>query len=548
MDVLTLTSPVTKEDFWFNFCQLKYQCNVAFPLDYITYKCGCGQDIALCKNGHYYLDGPASSLVEKLADDKIQLQNQHLHETKCGSTQALKISEAMGMPENLVVLLDESNMKDVAQVEIEDTIYEPILTIVSSSGAAVLVLYRKCHSEDDTYLNFFQHNFENHFNNADEEETETDQVEAEKPENLVSDDDSVSRNQDMLPRLTGGGRKLLQDFNYVCQWCSPEIIQQKNKGRFREIKNYRDHFRRYHSDVPMREFLSKVETNEPKWVCNICRRKISLVNQVRHQIICRPIVNYDTNTSSSGSDNDDLTNAQSQPSSSRRINNPVPSSSKTAGTQTVDSSESDSEPILPPRQMNKRQIHSDDSDHEVPETSTKYDQKKKKLVPSQIVPPQENPLNLSSSVPKGTLSSAQVAEETDVYDFDLELEEELLMSEVDPQVSTPDTDTDKNIEEVNLPTGSTVQENAQLSNEDVEKEKVYKWWQCEPKDRYKMKDRISLPIFEKDDSKEFLKTVDQNWKKHTMKKGELDLEMQRLDTNEEKLNQFLIFLWLLMAL
>ena len=528
MDILALNSPVTKEDFWLNFCQLKFQCNVAFPLDYLTYKCGCGQDIALCKNGHYYLDGPVSSLVDKLADDKIQLQNQHLHETKCGSTQALKISEAIGMPENLVVLLDESNMKDVAPVEIEDTVYEPILTIVSSSGVAVLVLYRKSHSQDDTYFNFLQHNFENHFNKADEEDTETEtkQVEAEKPEDLVSDDESVARYQDMLPRLTGGGRKLLQDFNYVCQWCSPEIIQQKNRARFREIKNYRQHFRNAHSDIPFSEFLQRVEINDAKWFCNICRRKISLTNQLRHQSICRPQVN-DSNSSSS-SDNEDISNAQSKTSSSRSINNPVPSSSKATSTQTVYSSESDSEQIPPPGQMNKRQIHSDDSDPEVPETSTKYDQKKKKLAPSQISPPQEYPLNLSLQ--------KVVEKDIDVYDIDVELEEELL-SEADPQLSTP-SETDKNIEEANVPSGSTVQENAQPCDENVEKETIFKWWQCEAKDRYQMKDRISLPIFEKEDSKEFLKTVHQNWTKHTMKKGELDIEMQRLETDEEKLNQF----------
>ena len=317
MEILTLTAPVTKEDFWFNFCQLKYHCNVAFPLDHFSYKCDCDQEIILCNNGDYFLDGPVSSLVQKLAQDRVQLQKQHLHETKCGSTEALTISEAIGMPENLVVFLEESSLEDVVPVDIEDTIYEPILATVSSSGAAVLALYRKRHSEDDTYLNFFQHNFDNHFNQTGEEETETTQSEAENAENLVSDDESVAEYQQQLPRLTGGGRKLLQEFRYVCQWCSPEVLQQKSKGRFRELKNYRDHFRKHHSDVPMREFLSKVERDEPKWFCNICRRKISLVHKVMHQMICRPQVNDDPSSSSSSDDNEDTSQAQSQPSSSK---------------------------------------------------------------------------------------------------------------------------------------------------------------------------------------------------------------------------------------
>lgn len=529
MEILTLTAPVTKEDFWLNFCQLKYQCNVAFPLDHISYKCDCDQDIILCKNGHYYLDGPVSTLVEKLMEDKILLHKQHLDETKCSSTsQAMKINEAMGMPENLIVFMNGSNINDVVQFEIEETSYEPILSTVSSGGP-VLALYRKRHSEDETYLNFLQHNFENLFNQPEdpEEEINIQEDEDEKILDLALDEESVRHNQNVLPRLTGGGRKLLQDFNYVCQWCSPELLQQKNRGRFRELKNYRQHFRSSHSDIPFSEFLQRVEINEPKWFCNICRKKISLPNQLRHQIICRPLVNDDSSSSSSSSsDSENLNDAQSQPSTSRSINNPVPSSSKTAGTQTVDSSESDSETMVPPGQMNKRQIHSDESDHEVPEASTKYDQKKKKLAPSQTVPPQEHPLNLSSAFQKDTLSSAQVQEEDiDVFDYDLELEEELLMSEV---ATATANEIDKNEEEVNVPTGST----------DKENEKVCKWWQCEPKERYKMKDRISLPIFEKNDSKEFLKTVDHNWKKHTMKKGELDVEMQRLETDEERLNQF----------
>ena len=160
MEILTLTPPVTKEDFWLNFCQLKYQCNVPFPLDQFSYKCDCDQDIILCKNGHYYLDGPVSSLVERLIEDKILLQKQHLDEAKCGSaSQALKINEAVGMPENLIVFLNESNIKDVTEFEMEESSYEPILVTVSSGGP-VLALYRKRHSDDETYLNFLKHNFE----------------------------------------------------------------------------------------------------------------------------------------------------------------------------------------------------------------------------------------------------------------------------------------------------------------------------------------------------------------------------------------------------
>ena len=277
MEILNLSSGVSKEDFWFNVCELKDKSSIAFPLDYFSYKCECDQEIALFKNGEYFLDGPVSYLVERLAEDKNVLYREHLDKTKCGSKQTLKINQGIGMPENLLVFLDEAHIQDLLPLEVENTRYEPILATVSSGGA-VLSLYRDSQSEDETYLNFFKHNFEDHLNTVQEED-ETDPAEPDKAENMVSDDESVAKHQAMLPRMTGGGRKLQQDFRYVCYWCSDEVLKQKNRGRFRELRNYRDHFRKAHSDVPMREFLSRGDRNEPTWCCNICRRKISLGNE-----------------------------------------------------------------------------------------------------------------------------------------------------------------------------------------------------------------------------------------------------------------------------
>ena len=533
MEILNLTAGVSKEDFWFNVCHLKDKSNIAFPLDFLCYRCECDQEITLCKNGEYFLDAPVSNLVERILEDKIVLHRKHLDETKCRSTQTLKINEQIGMPENLVVFMDESNSNDVLPFEIEKTIYEPILAAVTSDGA-VLSLYRNRSSDDTTYLDFFKHNFENHLNQKEEEETN--ECEAEKVENLVSDDESVSQNQDLLPRLSGGGRKLLQDFRYVCQWCSAEVLQQKNRGRFRELKNYRDHFRKVHSDVPMREFLSKVQSNEPKWFCKICRRKISLQNQVRHQTICRPMVNDD---SSSSSENEEQTIPQSLPTSSRSIPHPIPSSSKSAGTQTAQDCDSDSEPTPPHKQINKRQINSsEESDDEQPKNLSLSKQNKKKVIYAST----SAPLNLSS-VPKVSLSTpADNDKDYDVYDFDLELEEETIMSEVDPPVSTSSV-TDRNIDDTSNPILTLVAENEnvtpQVSKEDTEdKNQFFKWWQCESKVKYSTRDRVALPILEENDGEEFVKIVKENLDKHTNKKMELDVQMQQLETSEEKLNQF----------
>ena len=57
------------------------------------------------------------------------------------------------MPENLIVFLDEANIKDIVPVEIENTSYEPILATVSSGGA-VLSLYRDSQSEHCSMIVF----------------------------------------------------------------------------------------------------------------------------------------------------------------------------------------------------------------------------------------------------------------------------------------------------------------------------------------------------------------------------------------------------------
>ena len=478
MEILSLSSGVSKDDFWFNVCELKDKSSIAFPLDYFSYKCECDQEIALSQNGEYFLDGPVSNLVERLAEDKNVLHQEHLDKTKCDSKQTLKINQGIGMPENLIVFLDEANIKDIVPVEIENTSYEPILATVSSGGA-VLSLYRDSQSEDDTYLNFFKHNFEGHLNIV--EEAETDQTEPEEAENMVSDDESVAKHQAMLPRLTGGGRKLQQDFRYVCFWCSDEVLKQKNRGRFRELRNYRDHFRNAHSDVPMREFLSRVERNEPTWFCNICRRKISLGNQLRHQIICRPIVeesvNIDTNKASS---------------------------SKSTGSHTLEISAT-------PKEVNKRQLESSD------------DSEQKRKVTYQAaaldLSTDSEVANSSSNIALSTMQGEKNAHDEFEFDTELEFEEESIMSEVDQ------------LEEQEL--GDLVTEEAMGSEA-----KLMKWWLLEPKNRCSFRDNIPLPIFEISDSEDFVKIVKENFSKHYDKKLELDIEMTKMESSEEQLNQF----------
>ena len=110
--------------------------------------------------------------------------------------------------------------------------------------------------------------------------------------------------------MIGGGRTVSGPCNYICAWCPQNDTNSSQKGRFREKKNYRDHFRKKHygengNGISMAEFVEKTETKEPKWICKNCETIMSIGNRIRHKAICKD----DTQSySSSESDQDDENN------------------------------------------------------------------------------------------------------------------------------------------------------------------------------------------------------------------------------------------------
>ena len=72
-----------------------------------------------------------------------------------------------------------------------------------------------------------------------------------------------------------------------------------------ELRNYRDHFRRKHQNIPYAEFIENVSRNDPKWLCHICNKQISLGNVARHQAICTEEHSDDTNETKDTDDNKD---------------------------------------------------------------------------------------------------------------------------------------------------------------------------------------------------------------------------------------------------
>ena len=293
---------IDPEEFLFNYCLLKSRCNFPLPVDFIQYRCYCEEKLSIFKNGDFFASRNINSIPDLIEELKSEAIQEHFIQGKCTMCK-LTIDQVVGVPEVLVFGFNNTIHKDIREPFVfEDAKYIPKLCVYSRMKETVLIVFLRDNSEDNTYKNILVKNFEAHLNvrlPTDPEENEIKFDEAK-----ISDDDGASQHQHQLPRMSGGGRKMMQEFKYICQWCSEDTLKQKTRGRFMELKNYRDHFRRVHQDVPFTEFLNKVDRDEPKFHCKICNKKISVGNQLRHQIICRPPAYQEKSTSSSDSESD----------------------------------------------------------------------------------------------------------------------------------------------------------------------------------------------------------------------------------------------------
>ena len=340
MEVLKLS--INLEEFWFNFVQLKESYNLALPFDTFEYECACGDNISLFPTGSFCFEGCFSSFQSLIYEEKVRMIEQHKEEKKCSGT--IKLKPSTGVPDNLLFLVRDAQHNDIQPIKAENEEFTPVLVVVKDNVPA-LVLFQNASCMKDTYLKFIKNNFYSHLDVPDHQKVCIEDIDNEE---------ELHSFQQNLPRLTGGGRKMLQEFKYICQWCSHDTLKKKTRGRFMEIKNYRDHFRKYHSDKPFSEFLNKVERDEPKWQCKICRQRLSLGNQLRHQVICRP-PNYGD---SSSEDDED---ASRSGSSDKNI--PNQRSSKATPNEGTSNESSDGD-IAPRKLIRKRPISSSESSQE----------------------------------------------------------------------------------------------------------------------------------------------------------------------------------------
>ena len=109
--------------------------------------------------------------------------------------------------------------------------------------------------------------------------------------NMIFDDETASIHQHMLPRITGGGRRVGAPYSYECTWCIKKGVP-KDKRRFQKYKTYEKHFTKFHlgkRDVKttLQMFRDSVPRKDPRWYCERCERWYSLGNKYYHKSVCR---------------------------------------------------------------------------------------------------------------------------------------------------------------------------------------------------------------------------------------------------------------------
>ena len=297
---------VSSDQFVRNLLRLKIRLKSDLLSDMIIYECkNCNLLIPIDSDGviqlSHSVDKTIGNIIQEMTDWLIA---SHTKERKDCSNM-LCIHEN-GTPKNILFTFPESDSEYMKNFTLLNDTYTPKLLVTKESDnkKSICVLYQKESVDEQTYSEFIKCNFSTHLN-CEEDTSEG------LNEDLIYDDESVHYYQHKLPRIFGGGRKLSADYNYECIWCPKEVVRLGKKGRFREYRSYRDHFKAFHHSekddggdlVPMADFLDKVHRIDPKWFCKGCGNHYSLGSVVYHKSVCKqPEEEY----SESESDNEDM--------------------------------------------------------------------------------------------------------------------------------------------------------------------------------------------------------------------------------------------------
>jgi hypothetical protein len=522
-----LYSSVSSEAFMFNIQTLMEQLRSPQPLDTIVLSCRtCCANFPLYLNGILRLKTGLEKNLATYIEEKIQILIDNHKTKKCPSSN-ISFHQVIGLPDSIFVSFPETDANYIGDLELNNSRYKVEMMIKNETeNKAIFVLYQKNGASGNHYQELINSNFHTFLNVLEE----VDEVMNDKT--LVCDDDNES--EQSSKRMTGGGRKINAPYNYECLWCNKDDIEKGLKGRYLEIKNYRDHFRKCHMSeqgggIPMSEFLSKVNRREPTWFCRKCRRQCSLPNMMRHKAMCH---RNNDDGSSSKTVEEDLSTASAD---SRYEDDQTRHSSSD---EDVSERRINYKRCLPPSKLD-----SSTDDDNVLDRSIATNKDKEESVETALLDESISLVKTVGDEPSDTNSknnkkfkvnqpkSAAFFEPFD--EIDLTFSNEMfpaqsvivkIETEVDPSQYNFELEEDTN--------------QAGPSNQKQNSSEFNKWWLKLPKDKYFAVDPMGPEIFCKEDPEDFVKAAREKWLFHKAEKERLDTEMIEAESEEAETRQF----------
>ena len=266
---------LTSFEFLENFQCLKVKLQNSLPPDVISYQCeNCDTDVTLNGDGIFKISEPLKDTIGKVINDMVEklIEAHYKAQEECKGKICVHSTVT---PENIIVSFPQTNLAYVTDFLLSNDHFKPKLMVVQEDlpQEVIFVLYQKETVHNEEYLEFIKSNYVPHLDEIVEE-------------NVIYDDETALHYQQLMPRVSGGGRKIRAKFNYECYWC-PKATIKMGQGRFKYLKSYKAHFKKLHhgekgTGVPMSTFLKNLEKNDPKWYCDNCDRYYSLGNYSYH--------------------------------------------------------------------------------------------------------------------------------------------------------------------------------------------------------------------------------------------------------------------------
>ena len=531
---------ITSKLFLQNILMLKEKMRSPLPSDTILYQCmNCNLDIPVNSDGVIKLQNPLEEHLGATVDKLVRCSiENHTNESEiCSSMISIHPN---GTPNNILVSCPESDTVHIKQFKLGIDNYKVELLITQENNKAVFAIFQREDSNDAAYLEFIKCNFETFLNI--EELAKEDTFEDE----LVFDDESMNQNQHNLPRITGGGRTLNAKFNYQCLWCPQEVLMLGKKGRFKELRSYRKHFRENHlsengDGVSMAEFIERVQRSEPTWFCINCKKNLSLGNAVRHKAICKPDQDL-SESDSQGTEETITTSFDKSNTPKQRTNVELKNKKKKFVIYSDSSSDEEAAKIINQQGENHSICTNSTLDKEEAQLKASHGKTTKQNQSHQSVDHgnagfKRNKVyeTVSSSDEQNCNTKSAKMKKQRTLDIDytfLDLEDEIECFE---------------LPEKNHHTNITVPKQEPLNEFEIELEveqnnanfvTYNKWWQKIPLHLYEERDKGGPKIFLPSDTKEFVERSTNRYKQHILEKKHLDEKMLEAESADAKLLQF----------